>query len=340
MGIYLFTVPSSTQHTQNLRLMRRVLFAGILLAVVKFVAWYLTGSEALFSDALESTINIAAGTFTLLSLRYAGRPRDSDHPYGHGKVEYFAVGFEGGLVLLAGVGIGANALYAWLHPVPLQKLDVGILLGTVAGITNLVLGLLLIRRGKRTRSSALVADGKHLLTDTWSSAAMIVGLLLVWLTGEQWLDYLFALLLALMVFYTGFSLVRKSIGGLMDAADDDLLKVVVQVLRQNHRAAWIDVHNLRVKRMGSFIHLDCYLTVPYFITLQEAWELKEDLRKAFAPVWGDEYEVFIHSVPCMQQYCHACAVADCPGRLAPQTEGACQHLDRLEELRMPGGLNA
>jgi cation diffusion facilitator family transporter len=315
--------------------MRWVLLGGVCLAIVKFAAWAITGSEALFSDALESTINIAAGTFTLLSLRYAGRPRDSDHPYGHGKVEYFAVGFEGGLVLLAGVGIGANAIYAFFNPQPLQKLDVGIALGALAGIANLIMGLMLIRRGKRTRSAPLVADGKHLLTDTWSSVAMILGLLLTWLTDQLWLDALFALLLAVFVFFMGISLVRKAISGLMDQADDDLLKVVVKVLQKHHRSAWIDIHNLRVKRMGSFIHLDCYLTVPYFITVQEEWQLKEELRLAFKPEWGDEYEVFIHSVPCMQRLCSICTVADCPGRQAPPTQGACLHLDKLEELRMP-----
>lgn len=326
---------ADTSTQQNLRLMRWVLAGGVMLALVKFAAWYITGSEALFSDALESTINIAAGTFTLLSLRYAGRPRDSDHPYGHGKVEYFAVGFEGGLVFLAGVGIAANAIYAWLHPQPLRQLDTGIVLGAFAGVANLLMGLLLVRQGKRTRSHALVADGRHLLTDTWSSVAMVIGLVLVRLTGLEWLDYLMALLLALFVIFTGFGLVRKAIGGLMDAADDDLLRQVVKVLQQHHRAEWIDVHNLRVKRMGSFIHLDCYLTLPYFLSLEEAWQLKEALREAFAPVWGNEYEVFIHSVPCMHAHCQRCAVADCPGRKAPQTEGACQHLDRLEELRMP-----
>ena len=195
---------------------------GVALLAIKFYAAYLTGSSAILSDALESIINVVASTFALVSILWAARHPDETHPYGHGKIEFFAAGFEGALIILAAAGIFVQVWPRLFHPQALPRLEIGLLLIFFAALVNLVLSLGLIRTGRRTHSPTLVADGQHILTDVYTSLGVLVGLVLVWLTGWYWLDSAVACLVAVSILITGVKLVRQAFWGLMDTSEPGL----------------------------------------------------------------------------------------------------------------------
>ena len=176
----------------NIRLQAWVLVAGVLLMAVKFVAWRITHSNTVLSDAMESIVNVAAGSFALYSLILAAKPRDREHPYGHGKVEFISAAIEGTLVAVAGTIIIYRATVALFQGVEIHHLGPGTALIAFTGVANLALGLLLRNKGKRTHSLTMEAGGTHLLSDAWSSAALVLGLLVIQATGLNWLDSLFA----------------------------------------------------------------------------------------------------------------------------------------------------
>jgi cation diffusion facilitator family transporter len=215
---------------------------------LKFIAFFITHSNAILSDALESIINVVAGLFAYFSMRYAARPKDINHPYGHGKIEFISAGFEGGLILIAGILIIGKAVYSFIFPVEIDHLDKGALLAGFAGIVNFFLGRYLIKTGERYRSITLVADGKHLQSDTLSSVGLIIGIVIIYFTKMVWLDNILAIAFALIIIFTGFKLIRKALAGLMDEADEVIIKDVLKVLSENRREQWIDVHNLRTQQ--------------------------------------------------------------------------------------------
>jgi cation diffusion facilitator family transporter len=197
-------------YTTRLRAMTLALVVGGLLMAVKFVAYNITGSAAILSDALESIINVVASGFVLYSIYLSHQPPDETHPYGHGKIEYFAVGFEGALIILAAGAILYKAIPAFFQVRMLSKLDFGIILVLGASAVNLAVGLFLIRTGRRTRSAPVEADGKHLITDVYTSVGVVIGLVLVRVTGLNWLDPLFACAVAVNIVITGWHLVKQS----------------------------------------------------------------------------------------------------------------------------------
>lgn len=192
----------------------------MLLLAIKFIAWRLTHSNTILSDALESIVNVVAGAFALYSLVLAAKPREwIEHPYGHGKVEFISAGIEGGLVVLAGAVIIWRAVQALLAHQHLHDLNTGIALTAGAGALNLVMGLALRSRGKRSHSITMEASGAHLLSDAWSTVAMVCGLVLIHFTGLLWLDQFFAILFALYIIVVGLRVFRRSVAGIMDEAD-------------------------------------------------------------------------------------------------------------------------
>lgn len=303
---------SDTQ--KNTKLMKLALFVGILLMLLKFWAWYLTSSSAILSDAFESVINVLAGAFALFSLYYASRPRDKDHPYGHGKIEYLSAGFEGGLVLLAGLAIISKAILNWTHKLQLNNLDYGVWITVVSGLVNYFLGKYLVKAGRNTHSDALVADGKHLLTDTWTSLGLVLGLLVMYLTNIFWLDSLIAILFALIILRTGYQLVNNAINNLMDEADVQTINKLATALSANRREKWIDIHNLRVLKYGSALHVDCHITLPWYDNLEQTHEEVNKLEQLIKQQMGNNIEFFIHADPCLPQSCKICALKDCTFR--------------------------
>lgn len=195
--------------------------AALLTIGLKFAAWHATGSVGLLSDALESLVNLAGAGFALLMVIYAQQPADRGHPFGHGKAEYFSSGFEGLLIAIAALGIFVSAVQRLLAPQPLQAMGLGMTLSLAATLVNLVVARLLLRSGRVHRSLATEADGRHLMTDVWTSVGVIVGVMLAWASGQHWLDPVVAILVGLNILREGWHLVRRSFDGLMDGALPD-----------------------------------------------------------------------------------------------------------------------
>lgn len=298
----------------NIRLQTLVLAVGVGLLLLKTAAWWITGSHAIGSDALESIVNVVAGAFALYSLVLSSKPRDRDHPYGHGKVEYISAGIEGGLVALAGVFIIFSAVRSLQHPKPLEHLDLGIVMTLVGGAVNLLMGLLLKRRGHATHSIVMEASGTHLLSDAWSTVAMLAGLIVIRITGIGWLDQAFATTFALYIIYTGLKVFRRSVAGIMDEADPSLAREVIAVLDQHRRPAWVDVHNLRMIQYGAVLHIDCHVTLPWYYSLEVAHTEMKAIEDVVDGMNDREVEFFIHMDPCRPTSCAICSLEGCPER--------------------------
>ena len=298
---------------QALRLPSLFLVASVGIMGIKFWAYERTGSHAILSDALESIVNVVAGAFALYSLWWSMRPRDQTHPYGHGKIEFLSAGVEGGLIFMAGMGIVYESVQGLLYPSELKQLDLGILLVALAGAANGLLGFLLLRHGRNIHSSALQADGHHLLSDAYTSAGLLVGLAVAWFTGIVWLDSALALAFAGLLLFTGYRLVRRALAGLMDAADMELLPKVIQTLAENRRPRWIDIHNLRVVQYGGSYHIDAHLTLPWYVNLEEAHEEVTAMEHIAATHFHDALELFVHADPCIPTSCSICSL-DCAHR--------------------------
>ena len=282
----------------------------------KLIAWRITGSSAVFSDAMESVVNVAAGAMLLFAIVVAARPEDRDHPYGHGKVELFSAGIEGALIAIAALLILGEAVRELIHGHEIQRLNEGlVLLVGLAGV-NLALGFHLVRVGRRTRSVALVADGRHVLTDVWTTAGVALGLVAVQLTGWTILDPLVAIGVGIHILHTGWGLVREAVGGLMDEADETLLDEITHALELAREPGWIEAHRLRTIRTGLALHADLHFTVPRYWDVQQLHDLDRLVTKTLLSTCGGEGDVVIHYDPCADDHCSGCAMSDCHLRSA------------------------
>ena len=293
------------------------LTVALLMLAAKYQAYRMTGSTAVLSDALESIVNVVAAVFALGGLLFAGRPADRNHPYGHGKIEFFSAAFEGGLIAFASVVIVYEVVLILLAGAAVRQISAGVVIVLVTGLVNLVLGWYLVRTGRRYNSLTLVADGKHVIADFWTSAGVVVGLLLVQLTGLAWLDPLVALLVALSLMWTGFRLVRHAAGGLLDEEDPALLSRVLAALQRYVGHGVIRVHHLRAIRSGRFHHVEAHLVVPEFWSVDKAHGVSEDVAARVIHDLGVEGEMVFHTDPCHRIYCATCDLEDCPIRREP-----------------------
>ncbi|CAN5176485.1 cation diffusion facilitator family transporter [soil metagenome] len=294
-----------------------LIFSTLLLAI-KFFAWYLTKSNAILTDALESIVNLVAGGFALFSIIYAARPRDEDHPYGHGKIEFVSAGFEGALVFLAGGFIIYEALNGFIHPHEISQIDIGAFLTAGSGICNFFMGYFLVRKGKSQNSALMSANGKHLLSDAVSSVGLVIGLLLIFFTHLSWIDNALAILFGLYIFYTGYKIVKESFRNLLDEQDQEKIDQLITVLNSNRRENWIDMHNLRILKYGSGLHVDAHITLPWYLSLEKAHDEVEAVEKLVVKEIGAEMEFFIHADPCLPKSCSICSVKNCPERKSEQ----------------------
>ena len=310
-------VTAAEEGRVRLRAVAISLAVSVLLLAAKYEAYRLTGSTAILSDALESIVNVVAALFGLGGIIFAGRPADRNHPYGHGKIEFFSAAFEGGLIAFAAVLIVYEVVLALLHGVEVRALDVGVSIVLGAGIVNLLLGWYLVRTGRRYASLTLVADGRHVLADFYTSAGIVVGLLLVRFTGIAWLDPVVAAVVALNLLWTGYRLVRQAAGGLLDEEDTALLDRLLEVLQPHLGQGVIRVHHLRAIRAGRFHHVDAHLVVPEFWTVERSHELAEDLGERVVKELGVEGEMILHTDPCHRIYCRMCDLDVCPVRREP-----------------------
>ena len=267
--------------------------AALVTIAVKTVAYFITGSVGLLSDAVESVVNLIGGIMALAMLTVAARPADEDHAYGHGKAEYFSSGVEGSLILVAAISIAVAAILRLVTPQPLQELGLGLAVSVTASVVNLVVALVILRAGRKHNSITLEANARHLLTDVWTSVGVLVGVGAVAVTGWQRLDPFVALLVAANIVWTGVGIVRRSIGGLMDTALGAEDVASVRKVLNRYMAGGVQFHALLTRQAGARKFVSVHVLVPGEWTVQRGHELleriEEDIRRALP-----EAVVFTH----------------------------------------------
>ena len=305
---------------ENIRVQKFIVLVAVLLFAIKMTAWYLTNSVAVLTDGLESIVNVLSGFVGLYSLYLSARPRDANHPYGHGKVEFISAGIEGTLITLAGLFIVAEAIQSFIHPEPLNSLDVGIVLIGISAAINYGFGYWAYQTGKRNDSLALQASGKHLQTDTYTTIGIIGGLVLIRFTNILWLDGAVAILFALLIIRMGVKILRAAVAGIMDETDEQLLEDLVAYLQKHREEKWVDLHNLRIIKYGRVLHVDCHLTLPWYLNVREAHAEVDRLEELIANKFGNRIELFVHTDYCMEFSCSICKVSNCEVRQHPFQE--------------------
>lgn len=299
---------------KNLQIQKWVTLVSVILFIVKIIAFVLTNSLTILSDALESIVNVMAGFIGLYSLYVASKPRDLEHPYGHGKAEFISAAAEGGLIVAAGILIIYEAIKNFIQHKPIVELDKGIILIAFTAVANYIMGAICLRQGKRNNSLALQASGKHLQTDTISTLGVIAGVGLIMLTKKIWIDTAVALLMSGIIIYNGYKILRQSLAGIMDEADMEILNKMLKRLNEHRRENWIDLHNLRIIKYGSRLHIDCHLTVPWYLNVHEAHVEVDELNKVISDEFGSTIEMFVHTDGCLTISCPICVKQDCPVR--------------------------
>ncbi len=314
-----------------IRIQRYIALLSVLLFCGKLWAWYITGSVTVLTDALEGIVNVVAGFLGLYSVVLSARPRDTNHPYGHGKVEFITSAVEGTLIIVAGGMIVYEAIHQLLTPHTLSNLNTGLFIIAAAGLINYLAGRYAVKEGKKHHSMVLESAGNHLVTDAYSTIAVIIGISLILLTNNHWpwLDSAVALFFAAITIITGYKVLRRSISGMMDEMDMTLLKKVIDVLQQQRADQWVDLHNLRVIQYGKLMHIDAHLTLPWYRQVVDADREIHALEGLIQSNFSNSVELFIHIDSCMPYQCHLCALKDCPERKEPFKE---QQEWRIENL--------
>ena len=260
--------------------------AALATILLKSVAWWLTGSVGLLSDALESLVNLAGALMALAMLTLAAGPADDDHAHGHGKAEYFSSAFEGFLILVAAICIAYAAVERLLSPRPLEAIGIGLLVSAVASLINLATARILLRVGRQYRSITLEADAHHLMTDVWTSVGVIVGVGLVWFTGWLWLDPVIALLVTANIVWTGWRLLQRSAAGLMDVSMPPGEIAAIETILENYRRQGLEFHALRTRQAGTRAFVTMHVLVPGHWSVQQGHDWSErieaDIRLALA----------------------------------------------------------
>ncbi len=328
----------TTAAKKNIRIQQGVVLLALVLFTLKVTAYWLTRSVAVLTDALESIVNIIAGLLGLYSLYLSAKPRDEDHPYGHGKIEFISAAIEGTLILIAGVLIIVEATRAYFHPKPLLQLDFGIMLISITAVINYAVGVVCVRAGKKSNSIALLSSGKHLQSDTYSTLGIIVGLMLIMFTKIYWLDSIVAIIFAMLIIFTGYIIIRKSLAGIMDEADQVLLQSMVTLLNSNRKENWIDLHNMRLIKYGPVLHLDAHLTVPWYLNVQQAHNEIEALADLVRKDYGESLELYVHSDGCLDFSCKICTKNNCSVRKFPferKIEWTIENISKDEKHQLP-----
>lgn len=284
--------------------MRASLVVAVLMLAGKLWAYFITGSTAILSDALESVVHLGATMMAGFSLWYAAQPPDKQHPYGHGKIAYFSSGFEGAMILLAAVFILIEGMRALVVGPELQQLGMGLLITASLGLINLFLGLYLVRTGKRTNALVLVANGKHVLTDMWTSLGVLAGVSLVFVTEIAWLDPIVAILLGLNIMWTAFGLIRTSYRGLMESVNPDETEKVLNILDDAKAAGEIDgYHQLRHRRVNDQVWIEAHFIMPDNLSLEEAHRRATIVESALDNLFDDDIvQVTSHLEPLTHEH--------------------------------------
>lgn len=306
-----------TADQQKFAFQRNVAIVGIILFVGKLYAWHLTNSDAVFSDAMESIVNIIAAFMGLYSLYLAAKPKDHDHPYGHGKVEYVTSGIEGALIIFAGIMIIVEATDSLLHGNTLQKLDWGIFIIAATALINYILGYISYKKGVKENSLVLQSSGKHLQSDTITTGGVVISLILVYLTGINWIDAAVAMVFGGYIIFIGYGIIRKALSGIMDEADLSMVARLAEFLNQNRKKEWIDIHNVRIQQYGARLHIDAHMTLPWYFELRDAHNEMEEMIMQIAANTDRNVEFNFHMDDCKTFSCEICEIFECPVREFP-----------------------
>ncbi len=297
---------AKSTNKQKFIFQRNVAIVGVILFIGKLIAWHLTNSDAVFSDAMESIVNIISAFMGLYSLYLAAQPKDENHPYGHGKVEFVTSGIEGSLIIFAGIIIIVEAVDSLLHTNALKKLDYGIFIVLGTAIANYIMGYISIQKGKKENSIVLISSGKHLQSDTITTIGVVLSLILVYFTQIFWIDAAVALLFGSYIIFVGYKIVRKSLSGIMDEADPDLLSAVVEVLQRDRKKEWIDIHNMKIQQYGSGLHIDAHITLPWYNDLRSSHQEMENIIKTLVAETERNVEFNFHMDDCKPHSCEIC----------------------------------
>lgn len=313
----------SVLKNQNFNLQLVAVCIGALLLGGKFFAWWVTHSSTVLTDALESIINVVAGALGLYSLYLSAHPKDENHPYGHGKVEFISAGVEGTLITLAGLLIIGQAVISLLYGTnAIDQVDIGIYIAAFAGAVNYFLGYITEKQGHKTGSLAMIAGGQHLKSDAYSTIGMVLGLILIFFLQSVWkydlaariTDNVVAVIFGCLIAWTGYRILRKSVAGIMDEVDYELVKNILKHLNDNRTENRIDVHNLRIIKYGPSLHIDCHITVPWYFNTRDAHEEVEGLERLLKNCIDSSVEVFVHVDPCIPNSCQLCEKKNCSER--------------------------
>lgn len=298
----------------KLTVQKRIVTISIVLFIGKLVAYYLTNSVGILTDALESTVNVITGLVSLYSIGLALKPKDIGHPFGHGKVELLSASLEGFLIFLAGLIIIFEAVKRFFIPAEIQQLDVGIVIIAVAGLINYIVGFYSIKTGKKHNSMALVAGGKHLQSDTYSSIGLVMGLILLMVTRLAWLDSLIAIIFGGIIIYTGLKIMKETTSVLMDEADFKIIEAITQIIYKHRTENWVNIHNVKLVRYGNSYHLDCDLTLPWYMNVREAHVEIDRLQEVVKNGFSDPVDLTIHTDACTNDLCSNCRKSTCAER--------------------------
>lgn len=271
--------------------------AAVATILLKFSAWYLTDSVGLFSDALESCVNLVAAVIALVMLTIAERPADEGHAFGHNKAEYFSSAIEGAMIILAAFSIIWSAVPRIIHPQPLENIGIGLVVAVGASVINLIVALILIKKGKKNNSITLEADGKHLMTDVYTSIGVLLGIALVKLTGWVILDGLVAIGVALNILWAGYQLMHRSAMGLLDPSlpEDELGKIVATL--DTLKSQDIEYHSLLTRQAGQRKFIELHILLPGAWTIQKGHELAEKIEKDIRNLFDSPVRVLTHLEP-------------------------------------------
>lgn len=304
----------------KLTVQKRIVAVSVIILMGKMAAFFITNSVGILTDALESIVNVVTGFLTVYSISVALKPKDADHPFGHGKVESLSASVEGFLILLAGIIIIIEAIKRIFDPTMPQELGVGIIIIAVGGVLNYLLGFYSIRAGKNHNSIALVAGGKHLHSDFYSTIGLVIGLILLWITKIAWLDSVIAIIFGGIIIYTGYKILKETTSNLMDEADFGIVKKITEILWKNKEENWVEMHNLKLLKYGDGYHIDCDLVVPWYLNIQEAHKEGEKLKSVILEHYHESVDFTVHMDACFPDMCHQCSKGNCPHRKFPYTD--------------------
>jgi cation diffusion facilitator family transporter len=299
---------------QNLKIQYTLTGLTVVVFILKVATFLITHSLSVLSDTLESVVNIIATIVGSYSMYIAAKPKDKDHPYGHGKAEFVSSAFQGSLIIGVGCLIIYESIDSFIHPGTLHNLGNGFWLLILIALINISTALYVMRIGKKNNSMALVTSGKLFLIDFFTTISVAVGILILIITNVQKVDSIIAVLLGGWVVFDCYKILRASLAGIMDEADMVLLENVIAEINASRNEKWIDLHNLRVIKYGPLMHIDCHLTMPWYLNVHEAHIVMDQFTDLIKKKFGDSVEFFIHIDGCMPFSCAICTIDNCEKR--------------------------